>query len=390
VEGADSPGRRSGRQISAADGQAVTFVELFFDLVFVFALTEITGFVSQNLDVEGAVQTALIFWLIWWAWTQWSWALNAADTEHSAIRVGTLLATAIAFLMAVSVAEAFEEDGGLWFALSYTALRLLGLGLYARVANEREGQFAAVGAFGLISMLGLAAVIVGGFADPGQRLWLWTAAVALDGLAAGIAGRFETWNIHAGHFSERHALFVIIALGESLIVSASVVTDAGRSASLLAAAAGAVGVTILLWWTYFGWLKDGLEAALHKARGSKQSALARDVYSLIHLPLIGGMVGIAAGFKVILKHPMDPADTEVLIAFGAGLGLFLGASVAAWKRASGRLLWARLCALAILLALLIIASSVSAVWILALVSLILAALVAIEGVRSPAGASQAR
>ena len=156
-------------KVHAPEEQSVTFVELFFDLVFVFALTQITSFAAHNLDAEGVLRATVMFWLIWWGWTQWTWALNAADTEHGLIRIGTLVATAIAFIMAVSVGDAFEGDGGLWFIVPYILVRTLGLALYARVAAERDGQLAAVQAFALLSLLGLAAALIGGLVNEDLR-----------------------------------------------------------------------------------------------------------------------------------------------------------------------------------------------------------------------------
>lgn len=348
------------QQIHAPHSQRVTFVELFFDLVFVFAVTEITSYLFHHLDGAGVVRTALVFWLIWWAWTQWTWALNPADTEHTLVRAGTLIATAIAFLMAVSVADAFDDDGGLWFAVPYIAIRVLGLALYARVAAEREGHLDAVRAFALLSSLGLIAVLVGAFLDPDVRVWVWAAAVALDFFAATAAGRFESWHLHTEHFTERHGLFVIIALGESLIISGSVVVEAERTTELVVVGISAVTVTCLLWWTYYGWFKDAIEHRMVELSGSQQSTYARDAYSFLHLPLIGGVVGVAIGFEAMLEHPGDPVADEVLLALGIGLALFLGASAAIWARAYGRLLWLRLAAPATLAVVLFAAADLKA------------------------------
>jgi low temperature requirement protein LtrA len=299
------------------------------------------------------------------------------------VRVGTLLATAFAFLMAASVSEAFEERGGLWFAVPYILIRLLGLSLYARVATEREGQLEAVRAFALLSMLGLGAVFIGGLVDPDLRMWFWLGAIGLDVFASRVAGRFESWHLHVEHFTERHGLFVIIALGESLIISASVVTDSDRSTELVLAAIGTVLVTCLLWWTYFGWLKDGLEERFVELRGSAQSSYARDAYSLLHWPLIGGVIGVAVGFEEMLAHPKDSLDGEILLALGIGLALFLGAGAATWAWASRQVLRARIAAVAVLAIGLPLAEDVPAVWILTIVAVTLAVVVFDEARTNP-------
>lgn len=371
------------QQIHAPHGQRVTFVELFFDLVFVFAVTEITSYLFHHLDGEGVVRTALVFWLVWWAWTQWTWALNPADTEHAIVRAGTLAATAFAFLMAVSVADAFEDDGGLWFAAPYVIIRVVGLALYSRVAVERDGQLDAVRGFALLSSLGLVAVLVGAFVDPDVRVWVWIGAVALDVFAASAAGRFESWHLHTEHFTERHGLFVIIALGESLIVSASLFVEADRSSELVIVGIGAVVVTCLMWWTYFGWFRGALERCMEERRGSRQSTFARDAYSFLHLPLIGGVVGVAVGFEAMLEHPGDALEDEVLLALGIGVALFLGAGVAAWLRAHRRVLWVRLLAPAALAVVLFAAADLKAGWILIIVAVGLAIVIVAEAVRPP-------
>jgi low temperature requirement protein LtrA len=371
-------------KVHAPEGQSVTFVELFFDLVFVFALTQITSFAAHNLDAEGVLRATVMFWLIWWGWTQWTWALNAADTEHGIIRIGTLVATAIAFIMAVSVGDAFEGDGGLWFIVPYILVRALGLTLYARVAAERDGQLAAVQAFALLSLLGLAAALIGGIVNEDARVWLWLSAIGLDVVASGAAGRFESWHLHTEHLTERHGLFVIIALGESLIVAATAITGAERSAEVIGVAIGAVAVTCLLWWIYFGWLKDSLEARLESVSGAAQARFARDAYSLLHFFLIGGIVGVAVAFEEMAAHPAEAVPGKVLIALAVGIGAYLWASAAIWARGSRGILWARLLVPAVLALVLIPASDAIAPWTLAIVAAALAIVVLIETIRPPA------
>ncbi len=333
----------SQKSIVSPDDQGATFVELFFDLVFVFAITQITHYAAHHLDVEGVLRSALVFWLIWWGWTQFTWSLNAANTNHHEVRVGTLVATAVAFAMAAFVEHAFspERAQALWFALSYVCVRLLGLGLYYRVASSDAAQRSAVMFFAGLSCTGMVAVVIGALAPPDVRAWIWLVAIAFDLWAAGLAGnRRQGWNLHAAHFAERHGLIVIIALGESLIVAGSAVaTEAGGE--LLRVGALAVLMTCLLWWTYFGWIHEVLEERLVSTDATRRAPLARDVYSLGHFPLVCGIIALAIGFEAVF-HPADYSLSQTAASLGIGLALFLVATAGALWRAEACVLWNRL------------------------------------------------
>lgn len=167
------------------EDQGATFVELFFDLVFVFAITQVTHYAAHHLDPQGILRALVVFWLIWWGWTQFTWALNAANTDHQHVRVVTLISTGVAFAMAFSVESAFAEGSweALWFALSYIGVRTLGLGLYYKVVRDAE-QRRAVATFAGLSIAGLTGVIAGSLLALSLRQWVWLGAIALDGGAA--------------------------------------------------------------------------------------------------------------------------------------------------------------------------------------------------------------
>ena len=323
--------------IVSPEDQRVTFVELFFDLVFVFSVTQAVGYLHHHLDWTGVGRTVLVFWLVWWAWTQYTWALNAADTTHPRVEIATLAATGVAFFMAVALPGAFD-GGALWFALPYVAVRLIGLGIYSRVAWEADpSQHAAVRTFTLLSIGGLAAVIAGGVADPSAQLWLWGLAILLDVIAALVAGDAEDWNLHPEHFAERHGLFVIIALGESLILAAAGLAGTGISIAALGVGALAVALTCALWWTYFACAKPSLDLELEARRGSELSRLGRDAYSLFHFPLALGVIGLAAAVEEIVARPEDPLSLPNRLALGVGIVMFTGSMAMALWRATGRI-----------------------------------------------------
>jgi low temperature requirement protein LtrA len=333
------------RGVRTTRPQGVAFVELFFDLVFVFAVTQLTIETAHHMSAEGVLRSMLVGWLIWWAWTQFTWTLNPADTTHDTVRVITLAATAAAFIMAASVPRAFGDEA-LWFALPYVVVRLLGLGLQVLVELERDGtDHGAVYSWAGASLVGLTLVLVGAFAEPGLRSVIWLGAIGTDFAAATIAGRRATWDLVPAHVTERHGLFVIIALGESLIVAGSAVAGAELTSDLVVSVGAAIVVACLLWWTYFGWLKDALEHRFAASDPAHRGQLARDAFSFAHFPLIAGIVGYAVAVEETVVHPADPMSDPVLVALGAGVALFVASSALSLWRLGGPILLVRLVAL---------------------------------------------
>ena len=327
--------RRPPLSIVSPDDQKVTFVELFFDLVFVYGVTQVASLVHGHFDLKTAGSALLVFWLVWWAWTQFTWALNAANTDHHRVQVVTLLATAIAFLMGVGIPGALGA-AALWFAVPYVAVRVVGLLLYYWVAWSDPKQRQAVRIFGLLSLSGLAAVLAGAVAGGTLQYWFWGLAIALDLLAAGIGGQREGWNLHPEHFVERHGLIVIIALGETLIVAAAGLAGAPKTAAAIATAVLAVAVTCGLWWTYFRRVRSAFEHALASCGGPTRSSMARDVFSILHFPMLCGVVTMAAATEEALAHPDKALTTGGRLFLAAGAVLFVCGTAAASWRATGQ------------------------------------------------------
>jgi low temperature requirement protein LtrA len=319
----------------------------------------------------------LLFWLIWWAWTQFTWTLNPADTNHDVVRVITLLATGAAFLMAASTTRAFGDDV-LWFVVPYLVVRILGLALQVRIDLERDSsRHRAMYAWVAMSVIGLALVFLGAFVDPPARNWIWLLAIAADLTAAARASRGQ-WDLTPAHFSERHGLFVIIALGESLIVAAAAVSAEPRTADLVADTVAALAVAGLLWWTYFGWLKEALEAGL-EAAGRNIGAIASTAFSIGHFPVVCGIVAFAVALEEIVRHPAHVPPTHVTAALGVGVALFVGCSALAYWRTCGVLLASRLVLLLVTVGALAAVSSLTPAWQLGVVALGLLAIVLVEG-----------
>jgi low temperature requirement protein LtrA len=375
----------------AGRAQGVAFVELFFDLVFVFAVTQLTAKVAHDLTLEGVARSLIVGWLIWWAWTQFTWTLNPADTNNNVVRVITLAATGAAFVMAASVPRAFTDEA-LWFALPYLVVRLLGLGLQVLVELEREGaDHTAIYRWAGASLVGLVLVLAGALADPGIRSLVWLAAILADFGAATLAGRAAVWDLNPAHVSERHGLFVIIALGESLIVAGAAIAGEALTGELVLVVGASIVLACLLWWTYFGWLKDALEHRFAAAPAERLGPLARDAFSFAHFPLVCGIVGFAAAVEETVLHPVDPMPGPVLVTLGVGVALFIASAALSLRRLGGPVLVGRLMAI-VALAAVLVATGLAAlppVVPLAAVALVVLAIVLYEQARPPEHARHA-
>lgn len=326
--------------VAAPIDQRVTFVELFFDLVFVFCVTQVVSLLNDGVTWRSVGEVVLVFWLVWWGWTQFTWALNAADTTHPRVELATLVATGVAFFLAVGIPSAFGRHS-LWFAGTYVAVRILGLLLYDWVAWADKSQRDAVRYFSLVSVGGLVAVLVGGaLGGTAQYVW-WSVAVALDLGAAFKGGGSEGWNLRPEHFSERHGLFVIIALGESVIVAALSLTDGDWPAAKVVAAIVAVAVAGTFWWSYFARSKLELDHALESVEGRARSTLARDVYSILHFPMVLGIVAFAATVEQTLSHATDPLGLAGRALLASSVLLFVGGMAVVLKRAGRPIKMAR-------------------------------------------------
>ncbi|MGH9462257.1 MAG: low temperature requirement protein A [Vicinamibacteria bacterium] len=261
--------------------------------------------------------------------------MNAADTTHQWVQGGTLVATAVAFVTAVALPRAFGRDA-MWFAVTYVLVRVIGLLLYYWVASENPSQRAAVRTFAAVSMGGLAAVILGALSGGSTQYAFWGFAILLDVIAAAVGGQLEGWNLRPEHFVERHGLFVIIALGETLIVAAGGVTGASWTGELVAITLLVVAITCELWWSYFAVAKPELDRALASCTEATRAMMARDAFSLAHFPLICGVIAFAAAVEQAVTHPLEPLALETGVALGEGIFLFIGGmAFAMWRTTCG-------------------------------------------------------
>ena len=318
--------------LASPSDQRVTFVELFFDLVFVFCVTQVVSLLHAGITWRAIGEVALVFWMVWWGWTQFTWALNAADTTHPRVEVATLAATGVAFFLAVGIPSAFHGYP-LWFAGTYVAVRVLGLLVYDWVAWADPSQRAAVRRFSLVSVGGLVAVLVGGIVGGTAQYFWWSLAIALDLGAAAVGASAEGWNLHPEHFSERHGLFVIIALGESVIVAAIGLTGNEWPLVKITAAVLSVAIAGAMWWLYFARSKVELDEALESVEAAERAKLARDAYSVLHYPMVLGIIAFAATVEQALSHANDALSVAGRAMLASSVLLYVGGMALALGRA---------------------------------------------------------
>jgi low temperature requirement protein LtrA len=242
-----------------------------------------------------------------------------------------MTAVGAAFLMAVTVPDVFEESGW-WFAVSYILVRTLGIaGQWWVSAGDAEWR-GAIRTWTMLTAAGLVAIAAAAVAPPDNRVALLAVAVAIDVFSATRAGQGE-WRLFPGHFAERHGLFVIIALGESLIAAGVGARELPRSATLAAVVVPAVIGVCALWWTYFARSKDRLEHAMGATAPAQRARYARDVYSFLHFPIIGGVVGFAVALEEAVAHPAEHLEPSAALALLIGAALFVGGTGLALFRA---------------------------------------------------------
>jgi low temperature requirement protein LtrA len=298
-------------------------LELFFDLVFVFAITQVTAFLSDNLTWGGLAQGMALLAALWWAWVGYSWLTNNAVRAEEATPARLVVLAAMAAMLVASLAVPGAFGGaGILFGGAYFVVRFLHLALYGfTIGDSAEARRAVIGyAPGFLG--GPALLVVAGALDGTLQSVLWALALAIDygvALVRGVGG----FSVHAGHFVERHGLIIIIALGESIVAIG--VGAAGLELRVGVVLAAVLGVVLAagLWWAYFDYVALAAERRLIRAHGHERAALARDSYSYLHLPMVVGIVLVALGIKKTLEHVGEPLGGISAAALCGGVALYL-------------------------------------------------------------------
>ncbi|MDJ0497730.1 MAG: low temperature requirement protein A [Acidimicrobiia bacterium] len=327
------------------EDRSASFVELFFDLVFVFGITQVVASIHGHLDWPTLWRAAVVLALLWWAWSQFTWLAGQADFDELRPRLVLLAATAGTFVLAVAVQGAWGDDG-LSFGAGYFGVMVLA-GVFGLVHATRES---AAGMLAYIPRMlaGATLVLIGGFFEGDARTWLWIGAVVVNLVSALAAGRYQ-FTLNPAHFAERHGLFVIIVLGEALIAIGLGTVDHPGTADFYVAGTAMIVMVLAMWWSYFDWLFPIGERSLKQASGTALGRLARDAYTVGHYPLVAGVILFAVGTEELLAHPEAALDAGARWAFFGGLAAFLGAQALMTLRLTGHMAWERFSVVVVLL-----------------------------------------
>ena len=371
------------RRVEGAE-QRATSLERFYDLVFVFAITQVSHHLLEHLTWEGAGQSALLLLVVWWSWNYTTWVTNELDPESPVVRLLMIALMLASLLMAAALPDAFGDNAGL-FVGSYLAIQIGRHTFLTFVAagpgtieRERAGRilvwFIAAGVFW----------IAGAVADGTARTVLWLVALAID--YGGPLALFwvprrpfvgeAAWEVTTAHFSERFALFIIIALGESIVLTGATISGADLDATTLAAFATAFLTTAALWWLYFTYVVRIAERRLELAEN--RTRMARDAYTYLHVVFVAGIIVSAVGDELVIAHPDEPLPGAEVAAIVAGPAIYLLAHALFRLRLTGTVSWRRLAGAAACAVVGLAASGADALVVAVLVLVVLLAVIGSE------------
>ena len=377
------------------ENSTATTLELFFDLVFVFALTQVTALMAADLSPHGILHALLVLAVLWWCWVDYSWLANVVKADEGVTRAAMLLAMAAIFLIALSIPEAFDDlPGGLpgptVFAVSYFAVRVVHVVQFLLVSRGDPGLHRKVRHFTVTMVASTSLLLAAAQASEPVQTLLWCGVVIVDYAGTLVIGN-RGWRLNsAQHFAERHGLIIIVALGESIVAIGVGVGHLPVSWPILLAAVLGLSVAVSLWWAYFDTTALRAEHALSQTRGQARVAMAQHAYTYLHLPMLTGIVLLALGLKKVLEHVAghghrlsEPLHGIPLVALLGGSSLYLLALVGFSRRTFRSPAVAELVLAVVLLALLPVAGHLPAIATLAALAALLAAVNLLRALRHP-------
>jgi low temperature requirement protein LtrA len=307
----------------------VTYAELFFDLVFVFAVTQISHTLLGRFTPVGALETTLLFLAVWWVWVYTSWVTNWLNPELTPVRVLLFSLMLGGLVLSTSIPQAFESRG-LWFGAAYAAMQV-GRTIFLLASVPRTQPSTRMNAIRILVWLSASAVfwILGGLATAPWRLLLWAMALGIEYLSPAArfwipnygASSIEDWMVEGGHMAERCAGFIIIALGESIVVTGATFADLPWTVESVGAFVSAFIGSLAMWWIYF---HKGAEAGSEQiSNSSEPGRLARLAYTYLHMPIVAGIILVAVADELVLTHPAEHSDLKTVLSAIGGPLLFL-------------------------------------------------------------------
>jgi low temperature requirement protein LtrA len=359
-----------------AQEKRVAPLELFFDLVFVFAITQVTALMADDPTWTGLGRGMLVLAALWWAWAAYAWLTNYIAAEEDSERL-LMLAVMAAFLVAALATPDVFGDDALEFAIAYAAARWLHIFIFAE-ANDDIDAGQAIRRLARTAIPAPALLIVAAFLDGSAQAAVWLVALALDFAGPFIFG-VRGFRVSPGHFAERFSLIVIIALGESIVAIGAGVTGELDAGVLGAAILGLI-VACGLWWAYFDVVAVVSERRFRRMPADLRVRIARDSYSYLHLPMIAGIVLVALGVKKTIAHVDEPLDTVPAVALFGGIALYYSGHVGFRLRNLGTINRVRLTALIVSIALIAVAVEVDALIALALAATVTSTVIAYEAI----------
>jgi low temperature requirement protein LtrA len=376
---ATAPSRSPRLTAVLREGDRVMPLELFFDLVFVLALTQCTALMADEPTWKGLAKGMLVLGVMWWSWVGYSWLTSVVDPEEGAVRLAMFAAMAAFLVVALCVPGAFGDEA-LLFACAYGVVRYAQVALFVLASRDDPGLRHSVWGLAASTGLGVGLLVAASFADGALQGALWSLALLLD-MGGPLLIDSSGWRLAPAHFAERHGLIVIIALGES-IVAIGVGAEAGVDAGVVIAATLGVVVAGALWWLYFDVVALVAERRLSNApEGRVRNEIARDSFSYLHFPMVAGIVLLALGLKKTLEHVEDPLKLVPAAALLGGTAIYLLAHVAFRWRNVHRFSWQRVICAVALVALLPAAVELPALATLAILAAALVALIVYEARR---------
>jgi low temperature requirement protein LtrA len=368
--------------------ERVTPLELFFDLVFVLAITQCTALMSATPTWEGLARGTLVLGVLWWSWVGYAWLTSALDPEEGAVRLFMFAAMAGLLVVSLCVPEAFDSEAAL-FVAAYAVVRAAHIGLFLIASRDDPALRRSVVGLAVSTAVGVGLLAAAVPLDGVAQGVLWLLAIVLDVSGPLVFGS-DGWRIMPAHFAERHGLILIIALGESIVaigVGAGTAVDAGD----VACAVLGIAVAAALWWLYFDVVAIVAERHLSRATpGREQNEIARDSYSVLHFPMVAGIVLVALGVKKTLGDVGEPLALVPLVALLGGTALYLLGHVAFRLRNIRTLNRQRLACAALLVALVPLVRPLPALATLGVLAGLLSLLIAYEAVRFAAARDRVR